>query len=420
MKKLFLCLTLIILALLAVSCGESDTDVSGDTVTLYVYNWGEYISDGSEGSLDANRAFEEYCLKVLGKKVKVNYSTFSSNESMYAKLSSGTVSYDVIVPSDYMIARLASEGLLREIDPKENIENYQYIDDTFKGLYYDAEEMYSVPYTYGTVGVIYNTEMVPETEENIGSWKLMWDEDYTGNVLQFNNPRDAFATALFSLGYSLNSSDPAHWREALALLKEQKNVVQGYVMDEIFNKLKGGSAAIASYYAGDFFTMYADNDRLAFYTPKEGANVFVDAMCIPKNCQNYDLALEYINFMLSEEVAIANAEYICYASPNRLVYENEDYIAYMTEELHEDAMSILYDIDYDKMEYFHDLSTVTYTENGKEDSVLMLMNSLWEELKIESTIGRGIYIICGVIVASVLCGGIVLYVRKKKRESYYD
>ncbi len=419
MKKIILCLLLATLALLAISCGKEE-EVSGDTVTLYVYNWGEYISDGSEGTLDSNKAFEEYCLKTLGKKVKVNYSTFSSNESLYAKLSGGTVSYDVIVPSDYMIARLASEGLLREISPAETIENYQYIDEKFKGLYYDETELYSVPYTYGTVGVIYNTEMVPEDEENIGSWELLWDMDYKGNVLQFNNPRDAFATALSRRGYSLNSNNPEHWREALADLKAQKDVVQGYVMDEIFNKLKGGSAAIASYYAGDFFTMYADNDRLAFYTPVEGANVFVDAMCVPKNCQNYELALEYINFMLSEEVAIANAEYICYASPNRLVYENEDYISYMTEELHEDAMSILYDIDYDKMEYFHDLSTITYTENGKEGNVLMLMNSLWEELKIESTIGRGIYIICGVIVSTLLVGGIVLYVRKKKRESYYD
>lgn len=418
MKKLLICILLLALFLSIVACGEEETAVSGDVETLYVYNWGEYISDGSEGSLDSNRAFEEYCLKVLGKKVKVNYSTFSSNESLYAKLSSGAVSYDVIIPSDYMIARLAAEGLLREINPRETIENYQYINDDFKGLYYDENELYSVPYTYGTVGVIYNTDMVDE--EDIGSWSLLWNEKYAGNVLQFNNPRDAFATALCYLGYSLNTDDPAHWREALALLKEQKSVVQGYVMDEVFNKLKGGSAAIAPYYAGDFFTMYADNDRLAFYAPEEGANVFVDAMCVPANCQNYDLAIEYINFMLSEEVAIANAEYICYASPNRLVYENEDYIAYMQEELHEDAMSILYDFDSSKMEYFHDLGQIYYTENGTNTPIISLMNSLWEELKIQSTIGTSVYVICGVIVAVCMVGGITLYIRKKKRESYYD
>ncbi len=407
MKKWILLIALLFGALLLCSCGEKE---SGETTTLYVYNWGEYISDGSEGSLNVNSAFEDYCREELGLNVKVNYSTYSSNEDLYAKLSSGAVSYDVIIPSDYMVARLAAEGLLREIDPTKNIENYQYIDSQFKGLYYDPDEKYSVPYTYGTVGIIYNTEMVPENEENLGKWALLWDEDYRGNILQFNNPRDAFGTAQFKLGYSVNSNDPQEWREALALLSEQKSVVQGYVMDEVFNKLKGGSAAIAPYYAGDFFTMYADNDRLSFYYPDGATNVFVDAMCIPSSTQNYDLALEYINFMLTEEVAIENAEYICYASPNSLVYENEDYIAYMEEEIHPDAISILYDFDMDEMEFYHDLPTETR----------MLMNELWEELKIESTIGTGIYVICAVIVVGVAAWGIFLFVRKKIRASYYD
>ena len=406
-------------AVIASSCSGGEGD-DGKTETLYVYNWGEYISDGSEGTLISNLEFEKYCKEVLKRNVKGNYSTFSSNESLYAKLSGGTVSYDVIVPSDYMVERLISEGLLMEIDPEKNIENYKYIDEKFKGLYYDKDQLYSVPYTYGTVGVIYNTDIVDKDDESIGSWDLMWDEDYKGNILQFNNPRDAFATAMFRLGYSINSNDPEQWREALSLLMEQKNVVQGYVMDEIFNKLKGGSAAVASYYAGDFFTMYVDNDRLSFYTPKEGANVFVDAMCIPKNSKNYDLALEYINFMLSREVAIANAEYICYASPNKLVYEDPEYISYMTEEIHPDAMDILYNIDLDKMEYFYDLSSITYTENGVDKTVLSLMNSLWEELKIESNIGTSVYVICGVIVFTAVSFGMVMYIRKKKRQSYYD
>ncbi len=410
-------LFLALLSCLLLSC-ESNGEPVPESEVLYVYNWGEYISDGSEGSLDVNVAFEEYCRNTLGRDVKVNYSTFSSNESMYAKLSSGSVRYDVICPSDYMLARLANEGLLAELNPNKNIPNYQYIDDSFKGLYYDPDQIWSVPYTYGTIGIIYNTELVPEEEEDLGSWKLLWNENYRGNILQFNNPRDAFATALSSLGYSLNTTEPQHWKEALDLLITQKNVVQGYVMDEVFNKMKGGSAAIAPYYAGDFFTMYADNDRLAFCYPEEGANVFVDAMCIPKNTQNYDLAVEYINFMLSEEIAIANAEYICYASPNRLVYENEEYIAYMNEELHEDAMSILYDFDMSKMEFFHDLSQVE-TDDGS-GPVLTLMNSLWEELKIESNIGTSVYVICGIIVAAALTLGIVSFVKKKRREAYYD
>ena len=407
---LILCAVLAVM-LSSVSCGKEDEGNSNDggIQTLYVYNWGEYISDGSEGTLDVNSEFEKYCREELGMNVKVNYSTFSSNEDLYAKLSSGAVSYDVVIPSDYMVARLAAEGLLKEVNPKENIDNYQYISDDFKGLYYDENEVWSVPYTYGTVGVIYNTEMVSEDEETFGSWALLWDENHKGNILQFNNSRDAFGTAQFYLGYSTNSDSEAEWREALDLLLQQKNVVQGYVMDEVFNKMKGGSAAIAPYYAGDFFTMYADNERLAFYYPEEGTNVFVDAMCIPSSTQNYELALEYINFMLSEEIAIANAEYICYASPNSLVYENETYMEDMAE-VHPDAISILYDFDMSKMEFYHDLPAETR----------MLMNSLWEDLKIESTIGVAIYVICGVIVAL----GVVLLVYsiavKKRRQYYYN
>lgn len=411
MKKLFpilLALLLLCLGVLLCSCGEETT--SGKSMTLYVYNWGEYISDGSEGSLNVNKAFEEYCREELGLDVTVNYSTYSSNEDLYAKLSGGAVSYDVIIPSDYMVARLASEGLLREINPQETIENYQYINDDFKGLYYDPNEVYSVPYTYGSVGIIYNTDMIPADEEDLGKWSILWDEEYAGNILQFNNPRDAFGTAQFYLGYSINSENPDEWREALDLLIEQKSVVQGYVMDEVFNKLKGGSAAVAPYYAGDFFTMYADNELLDFFYPEGSTNVFVDAMCIPASSQNYELALEYINFMLTEEVAIENAEYICYASPNSLVYENEDYVTYMEEECHPMAISILYDFDMSNMEFYHDLPTETRN----------LMNSLWEELKIESTIGTSVYVICGVILTSLIGFGIFHFIRKKIRASYYD
>lgn len=407
----FTLLCLICLLITFASCGNNDTsDNSSGKQTLYVYNWGEYISDGSEGSLNVNKEFEEYCKTELGIDVTVNYSTYSSNEDLYAKLSSGAVTYDVIIPSDYMIARLASSGLLAEINPKETIENYKYIDDDFKGLYYDENELYSVPYTFGAVGVIYNTDIIPESEDNLGSWALLWDEDYSGNILQFNNPRDAFGTAQYYLGYSVNSQDESEWRKALDLLKSQKGVVQSYVMDEVFNKMKGGSAAIAPYYAGDFLTMYADNDLLSFYYPTEGTNVFVDAMCIPANTQNYDLALEYINFMLSEEIAIANAEYICYASPHMLVKENEDYVQYMTDEIHPDAITVLYEFDMSNAEFYHDLPVET----------LSTMNTLWEELKIESNIGASIYIICGVIVATVVFGGIYIGIKKKIRASYYD
>ena len=411
MKKIisfFLVSVLLVLAAFSMfSCNGNERSEESGTTTLYVYNWGEYISDGSEDSLDVNAAFEEYCREELGKNVKVNYSTYASNEDLYAKLSSGAVAYDVIIPSDYMIARLAAEGLLAELNPEENLPNYCNISDEFKYLYYDPDNVWSVPYTFGTVGVIYNTEMVDE--EDIGSWDLMWNDKYAGNILQFNNPRDGFMTAQFLLGHSINSDDPNTWKEALEKLKEQKSVVQGYVMDEIFNKMKGGSAAISSYYAGDFFAMYDDNDALGFYYPEEGTNVFVDALCIPSCVQNYDLALEYINFMLSEEIAVANAEYICYASPNVLVAENEEYIECM-EELHPDAMDILYGFDSSKMEYYYDLP----------DDTRNLMNSLWEELKIESNIGSSIFIICGAVVAVAVAIIATVVVKKKKRKAIYD
>ena len=414
MKKIisvFFAALLFVSALMLSSCGNTDGEKDfGDAVTLYVYNWGEYISDGSDGSLDVNRAFEEYCRNVLGKNVKVNYSTYSSNEDLYAKLSSGAVSYDVIIPSDYMAARLASEGLTKEFDPAESIENYKYIEDRFKGLYYDPDEKYSVPYTFGTVGIIYNTKYIPEDEENIGSWALLWDEDYTGNILQFNNPRDAFGTAQFYNKTSVNSENPDDWRAALDLLVKQKSIVQGYVMDEVFNKMKGGSAAVAPYYAGDFFTMYADNEDLDFFYPEEGTNVFVDVMCIPSSTKNFDLAKEYINFMLTEEIAVANAEYVCYAWPNTLVKDNEEYIEYMTEEVHPDAISILYNFDMSNMEFFYDLP----------DDTRAIMNSLWEDLKIESNIGIAIYIICAVIIVALISIFTVRLVIKRRRKYYFD
>ena len=396
---LILSVVLILLSLSACSSDEGET--------LYVYNWGEYISDGSEDSLDSNAAFEEYYFETYGKRVNVNYSTFSSNEDMYAKISSGAVSYDVIVPSDYMIERLISEGLIAKLN-FDNIPNYQYILDEFKGenAFYDPTNEYSVPYFYGMVGVIYNTSLVDEDCENIGSWALMWDNDYSGEILQFNNSRDAIGTAQYYLGYDVNDSTDEQWREAVELLKEQKPIVQAYVMDEIYNKMKGGSASIAAYYAGDYIMMYEDNEDLAFYYPKEGTNIYVDAMCIPASSKNKELAEAYINFMLSEEAAVANAEYTYYASPNSLVINSDEYIEYM-EDIHPDVMNILYSED-------SPVETSAYRNLSPEK--LTMINDLWEELKIESTIGTSIYIICAVILAALIAFAVVSIVRKRKRD----
>ena len=363
--------------------------------------------------MDVNEAFENWYNQNIGAKngtrVKVNYSTYSSNEDMYAKLTSGAVNYDVVVPSDYMIQRLIKEGHLAELN-YENIPNIQNILPEFLGedAYYDVGNRYSVPYLYGMIGIIYNTTMVDANDKDLGSWSLMWDEDYTGNILQFNNSRDAFGTAQYYLGIDVNEATEAQWREALELLKEQKSIVQGYVMDEIFNKMENGSAAIAAYYAGDYLTMYENNNDLEFFYPKEGTNLYVDAMCIPKTSKNQEIAEHYINFMLSEEAAIANAEYTYYASPNRLVVENEEYQAYMAE-IKEDA--------YEKMYPSTEIKTSSY--KNLDEKKLVLLNSLWEELKSDIEIGVEIYAICGVILLGLLAIAISYFVKKRNQKKLY-
>ncbi|MBE6584739.1 MAG: spermidine/putrescine ABC transporter substrate-binding protein [Ruminococcaceae bacterium] len=389
-----------------VSCNsENDSDVK----TLYVYNWGEYMSDGSEGSLDSNAAFEQWYFETYGERVEVIYSTYSSNEDMYAKLSGGAVNYDVIVPSDYMIERLIKEEKLRPLN-YENIPNIKNVIPEFYGEnaeydYYDEGNVYSVPYFYGMIGIIYNTTVVDKAD--IGSWRLMWNEKYKGNILQFNNSRDAFGTAQYYLGIDVNSDNETEWRAALEKLKEQKDIVQGYVMDEIYNKMENGSAAIAAYYAGDFLTMYENNEDLNFFYPSEGTNLYVDAMCIPKTSQNPEIAERYINFMLSEEPAVANAEYTYYASPNKLVIENEEYIEYMSE-IKEDA--------YEKM-YALDSVDATYYKNLTPEK-LALINSLWEDLKSDIEVSPTIYILCAVIIGSLVSIGLFLGIRKRIRNNY--
>lgn len=343
-----------------------------DTLELNVYNWGEYISDGSDGSLDTVKAFEAWYEETYGEKVHVNYTTYASNEDMYAKLKSGAVSYDVIIPSDYMIARLANEDMLLPLN-FDNIPNYQYIEDQFRGLYYDPDDTYSIPYTYGVVGVIYDANQVDEADA--GGWDLMWNPKYKGKILQFNNSRDAFGTAMYRAGIDVNTTDKSQWEAALQALLEQRPLVKAYVMDEIYNALESGEAAIGAYYAGDYFTMLdaeADDVDLRFYYP-DPTNYFIDAMCIPSCCENKELAEVFINFMLSQETAVANAEYIYYASPNSLVYNDETY----QEDMGEEAMEILYP---EGVNFSEEYNKLAY--RNLDDEMLGYMNSLWENLKI--------------------------------------
>ena len=367
---------MLLCTLILTGCGgggsTGDSGSGNKTLTLNVYNWGEYISDGSEDSFNTVREFEKWYEETYKQKVKVNYTTFASNEDMYAKLSSGAVSFDVVIPSDYMIARMREENMLLELD-FNNIPNYQNIDESFRSLYYDPDNKYTVPYTYGVVGVIYNANAVDEAD--VGGWDLLWNDKYKGNILQFNNSRDAFGTAQYKLGLDVNDTDHASWDQALAELKKQAPLVKSYVMDEIYNMMESGEAAIGTYYAGDYFTMLdaqAEGVDLKFYYP-ERTNYFVDAMCIPSCCQNKELAERFINYMLSPEPAIANAEFIYYATPNSVVYKDEGYI----EEMGEEAMEILYP----DIENFSALYN-EYAFRSLDQAMLDYVNSLWETLKI--------------------------------------
>ena len=273
---------------------------------ITVYNWGQYISDGTDDSLDVIAAFEEET------GIHVNYITFDSNESMYTKLKTGGASYDVIIPSDYMIAKLIEEDMLEPLD-FSNIPNYVGIDEAFRDQAYDPENTYSVPYTWGTVGLIYNRQYV--SDEDAQSWSCLWNSKYAGKILMFDNPRDAFAIAESILGYSLNTTDAAELRQCADLLAQQKPVLQAYVMDQIFDKMQRGEAWIAPYYAGDYLTMVEENPDLGFSHPQEGFNIFIDAMCIPKGCQNKAGAEAFINFLCRPDISAANLDYIGYSTP---------------------------------------------------------------------------------------------------------
>ena len=424
MKKIKLSIIIIsVITLLfsLISCnGDSEGGKSSayKTITLNVYNWGEYISDGSLGSLDTNAAFEDYFNENLadeyGYNVEVNYTTYATNEDMYSKITSGAGTYDVIVPSDYMIEKLKNEGWLYKFDAA-SIENYKYIDSEFKNLPYDENNEYSVPYTYGMMGIIYNAALVDEEDYSGESWGLLWNEKYKGKILQFNNPRDAFGSAMYYTGLDVNSTDPDVWEAALAKLVEQKPLIQAYVNDEIYNKMTTASAAVAPYFAGDFLTMAYQNEDLSFYYPAEGTNYFVDAMCIPKNARYPEIAMEYINFMLSEEAAIANALYIGYASPNTLVRSSEEYQEGIME-LHPDAMDILYGKSLEEANANYPYSPIyrSFTED-----IQTQVNSLWESLKTENSTELWVHITCGVIVVSVLTLAIyTTYVKKKRSRDY--
>ena len=337
------------------------TRFKGQNVTLNVYNWGEYISNGSDDSVDVVGAFE----KLTG--IKVNYTTFDSNESLYAKLKSGAANYDVIIPSDYMVAKMINEGMLAPLD-YDNIPNFQKIDAGYRNPDYDPQNAYTVPYMLCTTGIIYNTTMVDEAPT---CWADLWDEQYAGNILMFNNSRDAYAIAAFKSGHSINPATPEEVDEVVEQLKAQKPLVQAYVMDEIFDKMIGGEAAVGVIYSGEMLyiqdeavSLGLDYD-LEYVIPEEGTNLWLDSWVIPKNAKNKENAEKWIDFMCRPEIAKANFEYITYPTPNKGAFE-------LLDEDMQNNKAVFPDIDSLK-------DSEVYQYLG--DDTDAIYNELWKEVK---------------------------------------
>ncbi len=361
-------------------------------ISINVYNWGEYISTGAEeGTLDVNSEFE----KLTG--IKVNYTNYATNEELYAKLKGGGATYDVIIPSDYMISKMIKENLIQPLD-MNNIPNFEYIMENFRNQAYDPENAYSVPYTWGTVGIIYNKSIIDINPEDV-DWDLLWNEDYTDQILMFDNPRDAFAIGELMMGYSLNTESSEELENVARKLTQQKKIVQAYVMDEIFDKMGAGDALIAPYYAGDALTILEENEDLDFVVPKSGTNLFIDAMCIPTSARQKEAAEMYINFMCEPDIAFANIDYICYSTPHQKAYDMLD------EDIRESHIS------YPDSDFIANKTSVFV--NLSDDANLKMQN-LWTEMKSAEDETTNKWLVPIFLILCILIIGIVLIRRSIK------
>ncbi len=303
MKKRVVLITVLITLLLFGGCSKEEF-ANGE---LYVYNWGEYID------LEVIDLFEElYDIDVI-------YDEFEENEDMYPIIENGSVIYDVVCPSDYMISKMIANDMLAELN-YDNIPNIQYLDSVYlkQAEEFDPGNKYAVPYCWGTVGIIYNKTMV---EEEITSWSALFDEKYAGEILMIESVRDGFSVAMQMLGYSINTIDKEQIEEAKELLKTQYPVVQAYVVDQVRDKMIGGEAAMGVIYSGEALYTITENEDLAYVVPEEGSNVWLDCWVIPSNCQNKENAEKWINFMCDPEIALKNFEWIMYSTPNKVAKE---------------------------------------------------------------------------------------------------
>ncbi len=350
MRKYFIVVVLLVFMLFLSGCELQKNKEK----SINVYSWGEFISDGADGTINVNKKFTEET------GIKVNYKTFQNNEELFAKISGGGGDYDVIIPSDYMVSRLIEKGMLEKID-FNNIPNYRFISDKFKNLNFDPKNEYSVPYVWGMIGIFYNKN---EVSEEI-NWDILWNEKYKNRILMFDNARDAFAISLLRLGYSVNTEDKNELRQAADELIKQKPLVQAYVMDQIFDKISNGEAVLAPYYAGDAAIVMKNNPDIGFIIPKKGSEKFIDSMCIPKGSENKRLAQEYINFMCRTDIALANAKKTGYSTPHKAAYNLLD----------EDIKNS--DIFYPDKETFENSQTFV----NLSEATNKLLDELWTEVK---------------------------------------
>ena len=392
MKKV---LSLILTVIMMMSMGVCA--FAAEDITLNVYNWGEYIDQ------EVLELFEaEY------PHITVNYTTYDSNESMYSKMISGAASYDIVIPSDYMVSKLIAEDLIYELD-FNNIPNYKYIGEAYRNQAHDPENKYSVPYLWGTVVVMYNSEFVDEADVKDQSLDLLWNEKYAGKILMFDNPRDAFCLALLKLGYSMNSETASEWEEAAKLLSEQKPLVQAYVMDAIFDKMESGEAWIAPYYAGDAYYIAEENTSIEYYIPSEGTNMFMDSMCILNTSEHKKEAELFINFMCDPEISRMNAEAVGYSTPNTATLEMLDEELIGNDILYPDNEFLVNNTD-----VFINLSQATQ----------ILQSTLWTSLKIEESADSSnlnwIDIFCICIIAIGAISAIYFGIRSSKRKKLWN
>ncbi len=344
-KKIVSLLTISALSLgLTTGCGKEKEEQN----VLSVYNVGDYIDESLISKFE----------KETG--IKVRYETYDTNEMMYQKVKSGSTSYDLVFPSDYMVEKMKGEGLLQKID-FNNIPNFKYIDKDFLNPIYDESNEYSVPYMWGTFGILYNKKMV---KEPVDSWDILWNPKYKSNIMMFDSVRDTMGIALKKLGYSMNSTNPKEINEAKELLMKQKDLVLAYVNDEGKDRLLGEEAAMGIIYSGDAVTLIEENPNLAYVIPKEGTNKWVDAMCIPTTAKHKKEAEMFINFLLDPENAKINAEYIGYSIPNTGALELLD------EEITSNPVAYPPDDILDKSETFIDLG-----------SDIKIYDRAWIELK---------------------------------------